>query len=219
MKETLFENEVFDEALYHRAKQNYLNMADRLPSLLSALNDEGLPTTLKFLKDITKNDTSFYDFLKAEKEKHLRGRAFIPKEEIERTTRVYNDLYLQLTDEVAELRRMFFSGLPIVEVGGAVTIDTDAVEKLAREQATTFVDAEKISAYWDEVNKVLTAMADLRDFEQKNGLPSFVENELHFIQDGRAQRYTLHSFIEAGASPELFQKIASTYFKKNETKH
>lgn len=205
---------IFDEALYHRTKQNYLTMADRLPNLLSALSDEGLSTDLKFLKDITKTDTAFYDFLKAEKEKHLRGSAFIPKEEIERTNRVYNDLYLQLTDEVAELRRMFFSGLPIVEVEGAVTVDADEVEKLAKERATTFVDAEKISAYWNEVNKVLKAMSGLQDFEQKNGLPSFVNDELHYIRDSRAERYTLHSFIEAGASPELFQKIASTYFTK-----
>ena len=214
MKEILFENEVFDNALYSRTKQNYMTMADKLPSLLSALNNEGLPTDLKFLKDITKTDTAFYDFLKAEKEKHLRGSAFIPKEEIQRTERVYNDLYLQLTDEVAELRRMFFSGLPIVEVGGAVTVDAVEIENLAKERATTFVDAEKIQAYWDVVQKVLTAMSAIRDFEQKNGLPSFVENELHFIQDGKAERYTLHSFIEAGASAELFQLIASTYFKK-----
>lgn len=211
---TDFKEEIFDDALYNRTKQNYLTMADRLPNLLNALSDEGLPTSLKFLKDITKNDTSFYDFLQAEKEKHLRGSAFIPKEEIERTTRVYNDLYLQLTDEVAELRRMFFSGLPIVEVDGAVTVDAVEIEKLAKERATTFVNADKIQAYWDEVNKVLTAMSDLRDFETKNGLPSFVDNELHYIRDGRAERYTLHSFIEAGAKPELFQLIASTYFKK-----
>lgn len=214
MKQTEFKEIIFDNALYHRVKQNFIDMADRLPSLLSALSEEGLPTTLKFLKDITKTDTAFYDFLKAEKEKHLRGSAFIPKEEIERTEKVYNDLYLQLTNEVGELRRMFFSGLPIVEVDGSVTVDTDAVEKLAREQATTFVDAEKIQAYWDEVQKVLTAMSDLRDFETKNGLPSFVNDELHYIRDGRAERYTLHSFIEAGAKPELFLLIASTYFKK-----
>ena len=154
MKQTEFKEEIFDDALYSRTKQNYLTMADRLPNLLSALSEEGLPTTLKFLKEITKTDTAFYDFLKAEKEKHLRGSAFIPKEEIERTTRVYNDLYSQLADYVSELRRMFFSGLPIVEVEGAVTIDTDAVEKLAKERATTYVNAEKISAYWNEVQKV-----------------------------------------------------------------
>lgn len=214
MKETLFENEVFDDALYHRTKQNFIDMADRLPSLLSALSEEGLPTDLKFLKEITKTDTSFYDFLKAEKEKHLRGSAFIPKDEIQRTERVYNDLYLQLTDEVAELRRMFFAGLPIIEVDGAVTVDADEVEKLAKERATTYVNAEKIQAYWDEVQKVLKAMSDIQDFETKNGLPSFVDNELYFMQNGRAERYTLHSFIEAGASPELFQLIASTYFTK-----
>lgn len=214
MKQTEFKEELFDEALYSRTKQNYLTMADRLPGLLSALNDEGLPTNLKFLKDITKTDTAFYDFLQAQKEKHLRGSAFIPKEEIERTERVYNDLYLQLTDEVRELRRMFFAGLPIVEVDGAVTADAVEIENLAKERATTFVDAEKISAYWDEVNKVLTAMNNLQDFETKNGLPSFVNDELHYIRDSRAERYTLHSFIEAGAKPELFQLIASTYFKK-----
>lgn len=214
MKETDFKEEIFDDALYSRTKQNYLNMADRLPSLLSALSEEGLPTDLKFLKDITKNDTSFYDFLKAEKEKHLRGSAFIPKEEIERTEKVYNDLYLQLTDEVAELRRMFYAGIPIVEVEGAVAVDAVAIEKLAKERATTFVDAEKIQAYWNEVNKVLKAMSDLRDFETKNGLPSFVNDELYYMQNGRAERYTLHSFIKAGAKPELFQLIASTYFKK-----
>lgn len=214
MKQTEFKEIIFDNALYHRAKQNYIDMADRLPGLLSALSEEGLPTTLKFLKEITKTDTAFYDFLKAEKEKHLRGSAFIPKEEIERTERVYNDLYLQLTDEVRELRRMFFSGLPIVEVDGAVTFDADEIEKLARERATTYVNADKIQAYWNEVQKVLKAMSDIQDFEQKNGLPSFVNDELHFVQDGRAERYTLQSFIEADASPELFQKIASTYFKK-----
>lgn len=214
MKQTEFKEEMFDNALYHRVKQNFIDMAERLPSLLSALSEEGLPTTLKFLKDITKTDTAFYDFLQAEKEKHLRGSAFIPKEEIERTTRVYNDLYSQLTDYVSELRRMFFSGLPIVEVEGAVVVDAVEVEKLAKEQATTFVDAEKIQAYWNEVQKVLKAMSDIQDFETKNGLPSFVNDELHYIQNGRAERYTLHSFLEAGAKPELFQLIASTYFKK-----
>ena len=214
MKKTDFKEEIFDDALYSRTKQNYMTMADRLPNLLSALSDEGLPTDLKFLKDITKTDTAFYDFLKAEKEKHLRGSAFIPKDEIQRTERVYNDLYLQLTDEVGELRRMFYAGLPIVEVGGAVTVDAVEVEKLAKERATTFVDADKIQAYWNEVQKVLKAMSDLQDFETKNGLPSFVNDELHFVQDGRAQRYTLNSFIKAGASAELFQLIASTYFKK-----
>lgn len=214
MRQTDFKEEMFDDALYSRTKQNYIDMADKLPNLLSALGDEGLPATLKFLKEITKTDTAFYDFLQAEKEKHLRGSAFIPKEEIERTERVYNDLYLQLTDYVSELRRMFYAGLPIVEVDGAVTVDAVAIEKLAKERATTYVDAEKIQAYWDVVQKVLTAMSEIRDFEQKNGLPSFVENELHFIQNGRAERYTLQSFIEAGASAELFQLIASTYFKK-----
>lgn len=211
---TDFKEEMFDEALYSRAKQNYLTMADRLPSLLNALSDEGLPTTLKFLKDITKTDTAFYDFLQAEKEKHLRGSAFIPKDEIQRTNRVYNDLYLQLADYVSELRRMFFSGLPVVEVGGAVAVDAVEIERLSKERATTYVDAEKISAYWDEVQKVLKAMSDIQEFEQKNGLPSFVNDELHYMHDGRAERYTLHSFLEAGAKPELFQLIASTYFKK-----
>lgn len=214
MKQTEFKEIIFDDALYLKTKQNYSDMADRLPDLLSALSDEGLPTGLKFLKDITKTDTAFYDFLQAQKEKHLRGSAFIPKDEIQRTERVYNDLYSQLADDVSELRRMFFSGLPIVEVDGAVTVDAAEVENLAKERATTFVDAEKIQAYWDVVQKVLKAMSDIQDFETKNGLPSFANNELHYIEDGRAQRYTLHSFIKAGASPELFQKIASTYFKK-----
>ena len=155
MKQTEFKEIIFDNALYHRVKQNFIDMAEKLPSLLSALSEEGLPTDLKFLKEITKTDTAFYDFLQAEKEKHLRGRAFIPKEEIQRTERVYNDLYLQLTDEVGELRRMFFSGLPIVEVDGAVTVDAHEVEKLAKEgiNKTDLSRDEFLDHAWDWTHK------------------------------------------------------------------
>ena len=42
-------------------------------------------------------------------------------------------------------------------------VDMDKVEQMARKAATTKLNATKIQAYWDAVNKVVDAMTELRE--------------------------------------------------------
>ena len=90
----------------------------------------------------------------------------------------------------------------------------EKVEQMARKAATTKLNSTKIRAYWDAVNKVVDAMTELREFEDRNGLPSFVDDELVFTKQGRPQRYNLSLFLKEGGGTDLFQQIAAPYFSK-----
>lgn len=213
-KEKLFENVIFDDRVYFKTKQHYVEMAEKLPTLVASLSAEGLPTDYDFFMEITANEGAFRDWIDKQYTQRMAGINFVPTEERNRILTIYNDLYSLLLDDVSELRRMRREKLPVVADGDSIAVDMDKVDEMANKAATTKVSGTKIQQYWDEVQKVLTAMADLRDFETKNGLPSFANDELHYIEGGRPHRYTLHSFIEAGAKPELFQKIAAPYFTR-----
>ena len=212
-KEMLFDEEIFDEKVYTETKQKYEDMAERLPDLLASLAAEGLPTDWSFVDDITCNESAFREWVNMQKEERHKGK-FLTINELERLSEELDDFYDRVIPTVNAIRRMRIERLPLSDAGGLITVDMDKVEQMARKAATTRLNSTKIQAYWEQVNKVVDAMADLREFEDRNGLPSFVNEELVFVKQGRPQRYNLSLFLKEGGGTDLFQKITTPYFLK-----
>lgn len=213
-KEMLFDEVIFDEKVYTDTKQKYEDMAERLPDLLASLAAEGLPATWDYFQMITDADDSFKRWIDEQCMKRVSSFGFLPMDERNRIIDTYDALFERLKDDVAQLRRMRIERLPIVSVDDLITVDMEKVEQMARKAATTKLNATKIQAYWEQVNKVVDAMAELRSFEEKNGLPDFVNEELVFVKQGRPQRYNLSLFLKEGGGTDLFQQIAAPYFTK-----
>lgn len=213
-KEVLFDEEIFDEKVYDNTKKKYEEMAERLPDLLASLAAEGLPTDWGYLQLITDADDSFKRWIDEQYMKRVSSFDFLPMDERDRIIEQYDALFERLKDDVAQLRRMRRERLPLFDADGTIMVDFDKVEEIARKAATTKLNSTKIQAYWEQVNKAIDAMAELRSFEEKNGLPSFVDEELVFLKQGRPQRYNLSLFLKEGGEAGLFQKIAAPYFSK-----
>jgi hypothetical protein len=212
-KEMLFSEEIFDEKVYTDTRKKYEDMAEQLPDLLASLAAEGLPTDWRFVDDITHNESAFREWVNRQKEERHKGK-FLTINELERLSEELNDFYDRVIPTVNAIRRMRIERLPIVSVDDLITVDMDKVEQMARKAATTRINATKIQAYWEQVSKVVDAMSELREFEDRNGLPSFVNEELVFVKQGRPQRYNLSLFLKEGGEADLFQQIATPYFSK-----
>lgn len=212
-KEVLFDEVIFDEKVYSDTKQKYEDMAEKLPDLLASLAAEGLPTDWGFVDDITCSESAFREWVNMQKEERHKGK-FLTITELERLSEELNDFYDRVIPTVNAIRRMRIERLPIVSVDDLITVDMEKVEQMARKAATTKLNSTKIRAYWDAVNKVVDAMTELREFEDRNGLPSFVDDELVFTKQGRPQRYNLSLFLKEGGGTDLFQQIAAPYFSK-----
>jgi hypothetical protein len=212
-KEMLFDEVIFDEKVYTDTRKKYEDMAERLPDLLASLAAEGLPTDWSFVDDITCNESAFREWVNMQKEERHKGK-FLTITELERLSEELDDFYDRVIPSVNAIRRMRIERLPLFDADGLITVDMDKVEQMARKAATTKINATKIQAYWDAVNKVVDAMADLREFEDRNSLPDFVNEELVFLKQGRPQRYNLSLFLKEGGEEELFQQITAPYFTK-----
>lgn len=213
-KEVLFDEEIFDEKVYTDTKQKYEDMAERLPDLLASLAAEGLPTDWSYLQLITDADNSFKRWIDEQYMKRVSSFDFLPMGERDRIIDQYDALFEKLKDDVAQLRRMRRERLPLFDADGTVMVDMDKVDELAKRKATTKLNSTKIQTYWEHVSRVVDAMAELRSFEDGNGLPDFVNEELVFLKQGRPQRYNLSSFLKEGGEADLFQQIATPYFTK-----
>lgn len=213
-KEMLFDEVIFDEKVYDNTKKKYEDMAEQLPDLLASLAAEGLPTDWNYFQQITDADNSFKRWVDEKYMKRVSSFDFLPMDERDRIIEQYDALFDKLKDDVARLRRMRRERLPLFDADGTIMVDFEKIEQMARKAATTKINATKIQAYWDAVSKVVDAMADLREFEDGNGLPSFVDEELVFIKQGRPQRYNLSLFLKEGGEADLFQQIAAPYFSK-----
>ena len=212
-KEMLFDEVIFDEKVYTDTRKKYEDMAEKLPDLLASLAAEGLPTDWRFVDDITCNESAFREWVNRQKEERHKGK-FLTITELERLSEELDDFYDRVIPTVNDIRRMRIERLPIVSVDDLITVDMEKVDELAKRKATTRLNSTKIQAYWEQVNKVVDAMAELRSFEDRNSLPSFVDDELVFTKQGRPQRYNLSLFLKEGGEADLFQKITTPYFLK-----
>lgn len=210
MKETLFENEVFDYALYHSTKSRFTELAEYLPLCLQALREEGLPTTMEFFMTITESDESFSEYLTKLRERQMKD-LFMPVDERMRIIESYSDLHDRLRDSFRKLRRIRVERLPLLAEGDAIIADYNQIESISKKKATIRINVRKLNDYYLQVKKIIDAMAELREFQTKNGLPDVLNGELTRNNGRNISRYNLQMLIDEGFTPELFAEVAQDH--------
>lgn len=217
-KEELFESEIFSDKIYNDTKKKYEQMADTLPDLLASIGAEGLPTDWKFIDGITHNEGAFKEWVERQREERQKGK-FLTVAEIQRNADELNEFYSRLIPDVNEIRRMRIARLPLIPVDDSIAVDLEKVEDLAKKEATTKIDASKMQAYWEQVNKVVEAINDLKGYEEKNGLPDSTFNpaSISMGMDGiymASPNLSITQFRDKFSSPEKFQETFLNTFKK-----
>ncbi|SFS40685.1 hypothetical protein SAMN05216365_10530 [Porphyromonadaceae bacterium NLAE-zl-C104] len=219
MKKELFNDEIFDEKIYQETKRKYELMAESLPDLLASISAEGLPTDWKFIESITHNEGAFREWVERQREERQKGK-FLTVSEIQRSADELNEFYSRLAPDVNAIRRMRIERLPLIPVDDSIAVDMEKVDELARKEATTKVDATKMQSYWEQVNKVVEAINDLKEYEEKNGLPDSTFNpaSISMGMDGvymTPPNLSVTQFKDKFSTPEQFQDIYKNTFKKN----
>lgn len=217
-KEKLFNDEIFSEKIYNDTRKKFEQMSEQLPDLLASIGAEGLPTDWGFIDGITHNESAFKEWVEEQGKERQRGK-FLTVAEIQRNADELNEFFNRLAPYVNEIRRMRIERLPMVAVDDSVDVDMDKVEELAKKEATTKIDATKMQNYWEQVNKVVQAIGDLKEYEEKNGLPDCTFNPAS-ISMGMQGVYmaspnlSVKEFREKYSTPEKFQNIFLNIFKK-----
>lgn len=217
-KEKLFNDEIFSEKIYNETRKKYEQMAEQLPDLLASISAEGLPTDWRFIESITHNEGAFREWVEEQAKERQKGK-FLTVAEIQRNADELNEFYNRLAPDVNEIRRMRIERLPMVAVDDSISVDMDKVEELARKEATTKIDATKMQSYWEQVNKVVEAINDLKAYEEKNGLPDSTFNpaSISMGMDGvymSPPNLSITQFKDKFSTPEQFQNIFLNTFKK-----
>lgn len=218
-KETLFNDEIFSEKIYNETKRKFEQMAEQLPDLLASIGAEGLPTDWGFIDTITHNEGAFRGWVDKQGQERQRGK-FLTVAEIQRNADELNEFFNRLAPDVNAIRRMRIERLPMVAVDDSVAVDMEKVDELARKEATTKVDATRMQAYWEQVNKVVEAINDLKEYEEKNGLPDSTFNpaSISMGMDGvymTPPNLSITQFKDKFSTPEKFQETFLNTFKKN----
>lgn len=193
-------------------------MAEQLPDLLASLGAEGLPTDWKFIDTITHNEGAFKEWVERQRQERQRGK-FLTVAEIQRNADELNEFYNRLIPYVNAIRRMRIERLPMVAVDDSVDVDMERIDELAKKEATTKIDATKMQSYWEMVSKVVQAIGDLKEYEEKNGLPDSTFNpaSISMGMDGvymTPPNLSVPQFRDKYATPEKFQETFKNTFKK-----
>lgn len=217
-KETLFSNEIFSDKIYNDTRKKYELMAEQLPDLLASIGAEGLPTDWKFIDGITHNEGAFRNWVEEQGRERQRGK-FLTVAEIQRNADELNEFYNRVAPYVNAIRRMRIERLPMVAVADSVAVDMEKVDELSRKEATTKIDATRMEAYWERVSKVVQAIGDLRNYEEKSGLPDSTFNpaSISMGMDGvymTPPNLSVPQFREKYSTPEQFQNLFLNTFKK-----
>jgi len=219
MKKELFKSEIFDEKIYQETKRKYELMAEQLPDLLASISAEGLPTDWKFIESITHNEGAFKEWVERQREERQKGK-FLTVSEIQRSADELNEFHNRVAPYINSIRRMRIERLPMVVVDDSIAVDMEKVDELARKEATTKVNATKMQNYWAQINKVIEAIGDLKEYEEKNELPDSTFNpaSISMGMDGiymTPPNLSIKQFQEKFSTPERFQDIYKNIFKKN----
>lgn len=217
-KEKLFNDEIFSEKIYNDTKKKFEQMADTLPDLLASIGAEGLPTDWKFIESITHNEGAFREWVERQGQERQKGK-FLTVAEIQRNADELNEFYSRVAPDVNAIRRMRIARLPLAPVDDSIAVDMEKVDELAKKEATTKIDASKMQNYWEQVNKVVEAINDLKEYEEKNGLPDSTFNpaSISMGMDGvymTPPNLSITQFKDKFSTPEQFQNIFLNIFKK-----
>ena len=213
MKKETFKSEIFNDKIYNDTKKKYEQMAEQLPDLLASISAEGLPTDWGFIESITHNEGAFREWVEEQSRERQKGK-FLTVAEIQRNADELNEFHNRVAPYANAIRRMRIERLPMVAVDDSIAVDMEKVEELAKNEATTKVDANRVQEYWDAVQRIEQAKEELRGFEDENNLPSLFDSELLFNKNGCIWRLNYDRFKELGGGTELFAEMTAPYFSR-----
>ena len=186
-----------DEQQFQQLKKEAAEAATKVLDGIEALKVEGIPSDEKTIKMLTATPDALENYLRDCARKQI-GTSFVPPEEKSRIYEVYSHLLARIKDRF-HLMRESLQMVPILFDGDQIIIDQKKLEHLAKESATHEVDMEGLESYWDKVEAVKKSLEELRDYEEKNGLPDFAGTGIMFTApNGSFQNPTLQSFLRYG---------------------
>ena len=210
----MFEKKVFNEQEYSIYLRRYSEMGEEFKKQVEVLRNEGFTVDVEFIATVTASEEAYKEYIQELSDEQTKGKFFEKnmKKQIEES---FHDLYTRTSGAVSFIRYYLNEGLPVVAEGDSVKVDTEAIEKNAKETATYLIDTKSMEAYWAKVEQLTRAFDDLREYEVKNGLPDFVNGKLQRDMGDRLHFIDYDYFIKKGGSKEYFQEISLDYFKKN----
>ncbi|MCE5205667.1 MAG: hypothetical protein LLF80_06135 [Porphyromonadaceae bacterium] len=168
MKET-----IFDQRLYDQLEEGTFNARYNLNQALEQLRLEGFPTDLQTIRELTKDEDSFKNYIVKLQRERLSG-GFIPITEREIVIQAFSDLYDRLAGKIQSLRSSLQTSLILKEDGSTVVADEDAMQEKLVEKATVRIDTKRAQAYYDKLIALINAHKELTSHEKKNGFDRLV---------------------------------------------
>lgn len=189
-------------------------MGEEFIKQVEVLRNEGFTADVEFIATVTASDEAYKEYIQELSDEQTKGKFFekTMKKQIEES---FLDLYDRTRGAVSQIKHYLSEGLPVIADGDSVKVDSEAIEKNAKETATHAIDTKGMEAYWEKVEQLTRAFDDLREYEVKNGLPDFVNGKLQRDMGDRLHFIDYDYFIKKGGSKEYFQEISLDYFKKN----
>ena len=210
----MFDKKVFNEKQYSIYLRRYSVMVEEFIKQVEVLRNEGFTADVEFIATVTASDEAYKEYIQELSDEQTKGK-FLDKTMKKQIEESFLDLYDRTRGAVSQINHYLSEGLPVIADGDSVKVDSEAIEKNAKETATHAIDTKGMEAYWEKVEQLTRAFDDLREYEVKNGLPDFVNGKLQRDMGDRLHFIDYDYFIKKGGSKEYFQEISLDYFKKN----
>ena len=146
---------------------------------LQTLKSEGIPTDLKTLKDILKDEDSFKKWLAAAEESYIGKIGFLPKEERKRIHSTFMDLLSRTDTARSSIHGLLFNrhGYNVLQDNkGKFYFDTEEIRKQLAESNKRYF-TEKDKEYFDKLQEVYIAFENLQAFEKKEKYVAFSQTD------------------------------------------
>lgn len=201
-----------DEQQFQQLKKEATEQANKVLEGIEALRAEGISTDEKTITMLTATPDALENYLRDCAKKQI-GTSFVPPEERSRIFEVYSHLLARIKDKF-HLMRECLATTPILFEGDQISIDWDKLERIAKDSSTYEVDNEGLNQYWEKVEAVEKSLNELREHEEKNGLPDFRNSGLAYSENGTFMCPKLADFFNYPHSKASFETIARHYFLK-----
>lgn len=172
-KKSIFPAEIVNEEERRRKHRFIERFVADLPGYIDALNVEGLPTDIKAIDEFADmGEAAYVAHVKKLFKQYLDRIGFCPTDERKRIADNFNAMFERTKDTVAWLHGYKSDGYGFTtDKDGKVIADTSTAHKVADNETATPIDADKLTAYYEQWLKISVAWADLNRYERENGLP------------------------------------------------
>lgn len=202
-----------DNHLHIKALDRLQEIAGRFKGCVEALQEEGIPVGLNFLKKVSVSDEAYTQYISGEARKYLSSKGFVPKDEKQRVRENFQAVLDRTIGHIREIKE-YIGALPVKDVEGVATVTQKELDRMALEKATLYFDMDVLTEYYEKVKAIRTAMEEAKKYEGEHGLPNFaLLGEVWFIESQfntpLCCKFT--DFVRRGADFGEFKKYMMKY--------